>query len=463
MRTPRRPIPLSSSSSTKISNRRLILYTLIITLSIGIYLLHRNSTNVIDPNNNNNEQNMIIIQQPRTISSLTHDTINIFNPLDKFDQYWFLNQEQLFSPDEWKRFQKIRTSTLKFVERQKQSESNGFKNENRFITFTPAAQLANRLRSTISTIILAILLDAPVRVLFSYYASFPDLFESRFTIENAGVNSKDLKYQEETTIRVQDLPCVDFTRLYGSIEMKHGQYQVQMFLKNPYLAQQMEQLFGIRKPSDLEGLYFAIFSTLFIPVAQVRDEVIKFKQEHEFEHRYVIGLHIRGGGDHRAPFSDANWERFKTCSTDVKLGADKPVLYFVAADHQLARDRAQEIFGTENVRFYGTFQISNTPDGVRQALVELLLLSSCNGFVLSPYSSYSEFASSISRRRGFYAINDPGTHPFPYAKSIPSHNGDCLLANSMEPSFYQFDEFVENESCMAGKKIFGASSLFSGW
>jgi hypothetical protein len=419
------------------------------------------TTTTFKENNNNNNN-----QQQSTIQS-TNNNNNNFPPSpllaniltnNLYDNFWWPLQGsnsyyKLTTPNEIQQFQLIRNTVATYVERHNRASYKGFQDEVKFISLSPAAQLANRLRATISVIILGILTDSLVTVAFDFYSPFHSLFESRLEklistppshIPPASINTA-----------VENIPCIDFSTFKsGLLHFTHGQYQVELYLKNPSLKQQFKMKFGIEN-SVVEGLYQTIFSYLFVPVESVRNSVQTFMNEKflfskHLEKKYVIGIHIRAGHDMRPPLSTENWMRFLTCGTDLipkHVSSNKDqIVFYIAADHQAARDRVVKLFGEAGyqVTWYGQqFIPANNVPGVQLALIDLLLLIKSNGRVLSPYSSYSEFASIMSRDPGLYVASDKNDPPFPYSTiSKTTMNGACIYSSSIEPSFYKLDEFL---------------------
>jgi hypothetical protein len=85
----------------------------------------------------------------------------------------------------------------------------------------------------------------------------------------------------------------------------------------------------------------------------------------------------------------------------------RSVVWFVAADSDLTRAHAVQYFrprlaqvssGPVDLAFYGdTFLRGDSLAGVEAALIDLLLVTSADARVLTPGSSYSEFAWSMGR------------------------------------------------------------------
>jgi hypothetical protein len=127
------------------------------------------------------------------------------------------------------------------------------------------------------------------------------------------------------------------------------------------------------------------------------------------------------------------------------------VVWMVAADTQKARERAMNQFNSTSVKvmFYEDFKISDNVQGVQSAYIDLLLLVQADGRVLTPGSSYSEFAwtmAGIASDSVFVRSSSAAGPRLCYANAIEIHP-HCMRPHSLEPSFEEFSQTMQTSSC----------------
>lgn len=183
------------------------------------------------------------------------------------------------------------------------------------------------------------------------------------------------------------------------------------------------------------------------------------KEEGDLQSSYVVGLQVRSGGDFTDHFmSEEDWHLYRDCGLqtsppDVALPQYEHIetrarsvafvpntlgrrsgkngrrfKFFVATDtekgrqaashylknfptvakignnnaHIIAHDSSKEIpvlFGPDK------FKLSNNPEGVQAALLDLLLLAACDDRVQTAWSSFGYFSSGISGVNGNIIVN----------------------------------------------------------
>ena len=125
------------------------------------------------------------------------------------------------------------------------------------------------------------------------------------------------------------------------------------------------------------------------PRKEILDEVESCRASHSAD---MIGLHIRRT-DNAISIKMSPIELFKQ-KIEEELKKNPGIVFFLATDDKevkkdLLSTYGNAIFTRENIAQ------RNDPDGVRDALVDLLLLSKCNKLYGSYWSSFSEEAAKI--------------------------------------------------------------------
>jgi hypothetical protein len=185
------------------------------------------------------------------------------------------------------------------------------------------------------------------------------------------------------------------------------------------------------------------FTRFFKPNEEIERRLSGFRAMHNLGEKIVIGLHIRSGGDFRKPMTDKDWIQFRDCAevmtTRVKNRKSKhgvnvdnqDVVWLVVTDTQDARNRSTKEFSRNtheaDVLFYDNFLASNTKQGVQNAFMDMLLVTFADARVLTPCSSYSEFAYVMSGATGDSV----------FVKS------SRVTVDSLEPSFEELQDMLK--------------------
>ncbi len=218
---------------------------------------------------------------------------------------------------------------------------------------------------------------------------------------------------------------------------------------NPTVKPRLQDTFGPRR-----NIYRHIFTHLFRPTDSILSRVIAFRREHQFHRKLVIGMHLRTGGDFRDDMPHSDWLHYLECAQMMtrRVWAQRslslPVVYFVAADTAQARTRALNLFGRSNlsnveVLFYGDYMVSNNAPGVQSAFIDMLLVTGADARVLTPGSSYSEFAWSMAHddndvlRNSVFVKSSTSTGPrlcYEDVEVLDKAHPYCVRPCSLDPS-----------------------------
>lgn len=282
----------------------------------------------------------------------------------------------------------------------------------RWVLCKPSAQLGNRLRFTASCLLLAMLTDRALAVSFQdgYYASLRDLFEPTAGIdwEAAAQSKAPVSGRRIDPKDAESLLCSDLRSSADEAVELRGNFHFAFFVaRNPAYQDRVRQWFP---RLDLLGKMLRV---VFRPNAEVRRLVESFKAEAasrrgEAHWRCDIGFQIRNDNDPvRAPqISDKEWELYRRCARDLlprSKRASAPSV-FVATDSEASRQICQREVPWP-FEMFGEFHRSNNPDGVRRALVDMLLFAECDIMLVSPWSSYGRMAT-VYADRASYMVTD---------------------------------------------------------
>jgi hypothetical protein len=295
------------------------------------------------------------------------------------------------------------------------------------VLLSPVGQLSNRIMSIVSALLFCMLTNYSVYFDFryNYYSNYDDLFEPiqnfeygrefSFNLFNGQPRDPDylLSMYESRNVKIETLEtmlgCMKLTPTSTKKEIKYmvissNQYFVPLLAHNPVFHTSIQSWFP---DGDIFG---PIARRLFRPNKLVRSMVEEFKKSVHWDDHIVIGLQMRNGGDFaERPLIKEDWISIASAAKQMvmtireldKTKANKPYAYFLATDTASSRLAAKKYLPLkeENVWEYGEFQKSDDVGGIQQALVDLTLLSETDDLIVTAYSTYGYFASSLTRKR----------------------------------------------------------------
>eukprot|EP00455_Lapot_gusevi_P001628 TRINITY_DN10628_c0_g1_i2.p1 TRINITY_DN10628_c0_g1~~TRINITY_DN10628_c0_g1_i2.p1 ORF type:complete len:396 (-),score=91.68 TRINITY_DN10628_c0_g1_i2:300-1388(-) len=345
----------------------------------------------------------------------------------------------------------------------------------RVVILIPMAQMANRVRALVSTLIFGMLTNRTTQTRFTtaFFADMQDIFDPITPLENPDFLNIASNKVIDLAQSSEALLCDNFLgpkyAPLASLFLSGVTYVVPLLYLNPHLQPRFRELFG-----SPDGLFQATMAFFLTPAPEVREKLRVFRQQNQLHNSFVVGLHIRSGQDFRDPMPQTDWLRYRDCAYGMIPATNtKPVRFFVATDTARSRDIASNIFlntslgartfnPPASVIFHDKFLISNNALGVQHALVDLLMVTQSDAQVLSCASSYSEFARSMARapERSVFVEGSHRTSPrFVYdsKEEVAPH---CLRPRSREPSFEDLRSvFSANAKCMNLNQTQIASSL----
>jgi len=334
----------------------------------------------------------------------------------------------------------------------------------------PGVQMCNRLRNLMAGTILGTLTDRAV--LYPFNEGFKGTFESLFDTPlslNAFPHSSVGGSIVSGPHDYDNALCNDWINDYNksaTLLINHHTWITPLLYLNTALQPRFDRELG-----GLRGTYKAIFVNLFMPSLNVRNRIEEFYKQHALYSTSLVAIHLRTGPDFRPPATDEDWARYGRCADAMtkrvqrrKQGAAKTqATWFVAADTLEARERAAKEFAKYGAKliYYSDYMRSNNEEGVQRALTELLMLAIADARVLTPASSYSEFAFSLAGPDSdsvFVESNAPKGPPFtyPYSTALAPN---CKRPTSADPSLSDLKSYVQNSVCVKGEPPGVATAL----
>ena len=330
------------------------------------------------------------------------------------------------------------------------------------VVVNPVGQLCNRLVAIASGFTFALITGRALLVDDNgFYCSLNDLFEtpgwSWLDLARASNDARAHVLQNPESgvwSETEPLLCADYQEHYAQSPAAHfmmNQYTVPYMTTNPHYRRQLLRLFGdprrdgivaSRRPQGAsptsngtrggdddsmafpDQLFYSVSRFLFRPLPKLRAWRDQYIQTH-FHYtdstgaprRYVVvGLQVRSGGDFTEHFmSSADWQLYAACgraavgsvASDPTMGAAHGVKFFVATDTEKGRKAAIAALGADTVMFGpGEFLNSDHPEGVQKALLDLLILATCDDLVTTSWSSYGYFAAGTSGRPANIVVDE---------------------------------------------------------
>lgn len=286
----------------------------------------------------------------------------------------------------------------------------------KYLSFTPSGQLCNRIRGTVTAFTFALLTNRIFTMSdFGYKEtrSYFELFKTPgFDIE---ANTKGYSKREETRISMelgQDMKaktkkaeiftCTNWDIIENDIHLYGTDYSTTFIYRNPYFEKRINELF-----ID-EDLFRPILFWLFRPkdniIKMKNDFITKFMLETNGNVKYSVGFHIRN----EFPISESEWAAYRTCAkavTPIEKKANST--WFIATDSETAQIHAKHMLRNNSLVYDATpFAKGSQLAGLKQALAEILIVSSSDRIFLTPFSSFSRVISMYAKTPHVYLVTD---------------------------------------------------------
>uniref|UniRef100_A0A7S1IHW2 Uncharacterized protein n=1 Tax=Eutreptiella gymnastica TaxID=73025 RepID=A0A7S1IHW2_9EUGL len=254
----------------------------------------------------------------------------------------------------------------------------------------------------------------------------------------------------------EPLLCADYSSVYtqGQISIRTNQYMVPYMFYNPHYHDDLVDIFG-------DDIFHPITRMLFRPIQELIQARDAFVAQH-FANSYVVGLQIRSGHDFTSNFMDERAFRlYGDCAVNsTPVERRKDLKYFVATDTPQGRKAARQYLG-DQVFFYKDFQISNNPEGVQRALLDILLLAAAKDRVHTAWSSYGYTAAGMAGRPPNMVVDAPGSPLIAPAGQEQLYMGvkhksdrrvQCVRLPTHQPCFHKFMSWGANKASCYEKK-----------
>lgn len=239
-----------------------------------------------------------------------------------------------------------------------------------------------------------------------------------------------------------------------------------LLIHNAKLKQRFKKVFG-----DYKDFYRMVFTRFFRPSPEIVRKLSDFRFRHHLQQKIVIGVHVRSGGDFRKPMTSDDWAHFRECAEmmtarvkarNTIAGVNvqtEDVVWLVVTDTQEARSRSIKEFESNihkaNILFYDNFRISNNKQGVQNAFMDMLLVTFADARVLTPCSSYSEFAFTMAGATGdsvfVQSASSDGPHNC-YSERREVVHPFCFRPQSLDPSFEELEATLKQNPSCVGKE-----------
>lgn len=155
--------------------------------------------------------------------------------------------------------------------------------------------------------------------------------------------------------------------------------------------------FKYNKLTQLEISKFLPYFKLIKPKKDIQDTVWAFinKYKESFDKGEVIGVHIRKGdydtlldGRHNISKEDKFTERMR-CLLEINPNYK----FLICTEDEETEEKFRKRFGSNNlIYFHKQFRGRNTPNSIKEAFVDMLLLSKCNIILGTFLSTFTEVA-----------------------------------------------------------------------
>lgn len=350
----------------------------------------------------------------------------------------------------------------------------------RFVTVHPVGQLCNRLLAITSAAMLAILTQRGLIVDDSgFYAQSSDLFEDpgfpwvQGGGAGVGVGGHYLANPESGVwVDTEKLLCSDYAHAYPSahVEVSSNQYLVPYMANNPHYR---DSILAITRGTG--DVFYPLSHFLFRPIPAIRAWRDNFVQVH-FAGKFVVGLQVRSGSDFTDHFmTEQDWRLYRDCAEAVvPPNVGREVVYFLATDTEEGRTKGIALLRSGGAETRSVlvsterFLLSNYPEGVQKALLDLLLLSASDDRVMTAWSSYGYFAAGYAGLDANLVVDQPahelvaGVGQEQRFMGVP-HKSDrrrqCVRLPTHQPCFHKFESWGASKSSCFSPSMFQREML----
>lgn len=341
----------------------------------------------------------------------------------------------------------------------------------RILNCKPSAQMGNRIRFVASCLLFAMVSDRALLVAFKdgYYASLDDLFVSpgfEWEMARAAGSISTAEGKSLDPKAFETLLCADLGHegLGDAVTISGN------FFFMPYVANNPRYRGRVRRWFPNGNIFGAMARTVFTPNEIVHSMMDGFLLQLGKRHGLPegqrwscdVGFQIRNDNDpvQHPQISSKEWELYRKCAEQLlPRSTRKSPNVFVATDSEESRAicKREVPYAFD---FFGDFQRSNNPEGVRRALVDLLLFSTCDVMLVSPWSSYGRVASVYAGRQAYFVtdwkmpIGEPHRRYLEVLRDAEDPKAGCFRFQSTEPcpwhgpkGVHGFNDVIKTTTC----------------
>ncbi|TKT87651.1 hypothetical protein [Dyadobacter frigoris] len=114
-----------------------------------------------------------------------------------------------------------------------------------------------------------------------------------------------------------------------------------------------------------------------------------------------FGIHFRGTDNSKA-LKNSPLEKYITAIEKI-LESDSNSIFFLATDEEKVKKKMKLIFG-EKIQMFSSSLNRNTKEGIHDAVLELYCLANAHTIICSPFSSFSDTAQLIDKKKRIILI-----------------------------------------------------------
>jgi hypothetical protein len=137
---------------------------------------------------------------------------------------------------------------------------------------------------------------------------------------------------------------------------------------------------------------------LLNPVDEIQEKVDEFMKKNKFNQNNVIGVQIRSNLKEESIQWFQDYNIFWDCFENIKK---KNSLMFISTDNSTVREIAKSKFGDNLIYYDQVLNFDRNEETVKNALVDVLILSQSNQIIYSKLSTFGNFAHGYSSKIPF--------------------------------------------------------------
>lgn len=254
-----------------------------------------------------------------------------------------------------------------------------------FITVEPQGGLCNRMRVIESAAALARDLDRPLCVIWNIDGSLGSRFDELFIVP---AHIRRLIHRKKNNYffwAVYELIDKVSSREAGYL----CQADIEKLMRQKYDFRLLANQNRIHIATNFAFYPFTSRFGDFTPVPEL--QVVIRKYTREFNN--VVGVHMRRI-DHKVSIEQSPTELFHE-AMQKEVDADQNVRFFLATDDPEEEDRMCRAFSGRVITYKKKSLRRDDPQAIRDAVIDLFILSKCSKIIASYYSTFSNTASVL--------------------------------------------------------------------